>query len=358
MKAAALGFFLSLASTFGYAQTSTSKSCFEKGVLLRDRGNKPGALEQFRRAAALDPKFPFVYREIGIILLDRRDFQGAAAAFRKATEQNPQDFDSRYNLALSLANAGRRRDGIREIDRALREKPGWGLGFFGLGHMCALDGQMERAEQAYRTALNLDPSLGRAHFELGKLLEQKGDREGAIHEFEAAVRISPDSSAARYRLGVLLRQAGDAGAASREFTAVQQMRESRTRGEQAATAYKQALALIERNEFEAAIRELRMAATLRPDLPEIRSALVEAHEQFGLALEKRHQIPEAIAQYREALKLEPRARTHNHVGVLLVKSGRVDAAIESFRAALEVEPGFRNAQVNLKQALGLRGRSQ
>ena len=46
--------------------------------------------------------------------------------------------------------------------------------------------------------------------------------------------------------------------------------------------------------------------------------------------------------------------TENHAGVLLTRAGQLDAAIESFRRALALEPGFRNAEVNLHQALRLK----
>src|SRR6476646_10758397 len=94
--------------------TSTAASCqpsaetaFAAGVRLRHAGNQVDALREFRRAARINPKLPFVQREIGLILLDRRDFDGAASSFRLAIQQDANDLDSRYNLGLSLANAGR-----------------------------------------------------------------------------------------------------------------------------------------------------------------------------------------------------------------------------------------------------------
>lgn len=293
------------------------------------------------------------HREKGAVLLDRRDFAGAAAEFRKAVEQDPRDFGLRYNLALSLANAGRRPEGIAELRRALRQKPGWGQGFFGLGHIYVLDGQPEHAEQSFRTALSLDASLVRARFELGKLLEQKGDRDGAMEQYEQAVRLAPDFTAARYRLGVLLSQTGQAQRGAAELEVVTRIREQRAKGEQAALAYKQGLSQLEAKQFEAAAGELEQSLALRPDFIEVRIALAETCEQWGLALEGQDKKPEAIEKFRRALEADPRADTYNHVGVLLARSGRLREAIASFRAALALQPDFHNAQVNLGQALAL-----
>ena len=336
------------------AQTAPANQHFREGLRLRDEGKKIQALQEFRRAAKLDPQLPGVDREIGLILLDRRDFPGAGAAFRTAARRDPADFESRYNLALSLANAGKKQEGVQEIKALLRDKPGWGQAYFGLGHIYALQGRAAEAEQELRTALRLDSTLFRAYFELGKILEQKGDREGAIQAFSAGARLSPDSAAARFRLATLLRQAGRAKEAEAEFSAVRELRDTRFRGEQSALAYQQGMAHLESGEVLTAIRELKRAFELRPDFPEIRDALADAHERQAVAFEEKGEIPAAIEQFRLALALSPSAGTENHVGVLLARTGRVEEAIESFRRALKLQPGHANAEVNLSRALELK----
>ncbi|HJZ99998.1 MAG TPA: tetratricopeptide repeat protein, partial [Candidatus Solibacter sp.] len=246
MRPGVLALVLSLSVTFVAAQSPRARDSFGRGVALRDKGDKPAALEQFRFAARLDPKLPFVHREIGLILLDRRDFAGAAAAFHEAARQDPRDFDSRYNLALSLANAGKVKEGIAEVRRLILDKPGWALPFFGLGHMYVLAGEPRQAEQALQTALRLDPTMYRAHFELGKLLDERGDIEGAIEAYQGAVKASPESASARHRLAMLLQRTGNREQASEEFEAARRIRENRANGEQAATAYQQALEMLER----------------------------------------------------------------------------------------------------------------
>lgn len=326
---------------------------FAEALRLRDAGDGPGALEKFRRLADRDPTFPFVHREIGLILLSQRDFASAADAFRAAVRHDADDFDSRYNLAVSLANAGRHEEGIAELHALLRRRPSWAPAFFGLGHIYARQKQNRQAEQAFRMAVRLEPDNYRAHFELGKVLEELGDTDGAVDSYQSAARLSPAATAPRYRLAVLLKQAGRLAEASNEFAAVRQLRERRANGERAAVAYTQALTLLERDEFAEAVRLLREAADLRPDFTEIRTALADAHEQWGLALESKGDIPGAIEQFRLAVATEPRAETHNHLGVLLANSGRLHEAISQFRDALVLNPDFRNAQVNLKQATDL-----
>ena len=329
------------------AGSTPADRAFEDAAKLRDAGRKIEALRAFSRAARLNPDLPFVHREIGLLLLDRRDFKGAAAAFRAAAARDRTDAESRYNLALSLANDGLSDQGLKELSALKEDRPDWALPWFGSGHIYVLQGRAQDAEEAFRKAVELDPKLYRAQFELGKLLEQKGDREGAIKAFDAGTHSGPDSAAARFRLAKLLRQAGRPDEANREFAAVRELRDRRIRGEQSAVAYRQGLLYAGQKNYSAALRELKRALELRPDFPELPSALAATYEEDAIALEKRGDSTGAIKQLEEALKLIPSAETENHLGVLLGKQGLLAQAMVHFRRALDLQPGFQNARKNL-----------
>jgi tetratricopeptide (TPR) repeat protein len=81
---------------------------------------------------------------------------------------------------------------------------------------------------------------------------------------------------------------------------------------------------------------------------------VRAHNNLGLALER---IPgrsdEAIAQYEEALRLDPKyEEAHNNLGIALEKMpGRLDEAIAQYEEALRLMPDVPEAHYNLGSAL-------
>lgn len=341
-------------ATICQAREQPGLAHFQKGVELRDHGKQAEALKEFREAARVNSGLPFVHREVGLILLGQRDFAAAAEAFRRAARQDAADWESRYNLALSLANASREEEAIREIQSVLKARPDWGQAHFGLGHIYAGQRRGQEAEKAFRKAVSLDPTLFRAYFELGKHLEERGDRDGAIEAYSAGLRLSPDSSAVRFRLATLLRQSGRHAEAAREFASVRQISDARGRGEQAALAYQQGLALLKRGDSAGAVVEFKRGLELRPDFPELRSALAEAYEQEAIADEERGDPAAAVEKFRLALEMAPTAETANHVGVLLAKGGRLDEAIQSFRQALALQPGYPSAEMNLRQALELK----
>jgi tetratricopeptide (TPR) repeat protein len=77
------------------------------------------------------------------------------------------------------------------------------------------------------------------------------------------------------------------------------------------------------------------------------------------ALAAKGQDEAAIAEWKEALKLDPEdAKAHNNLGVLLLRKGRLDEGIAHFQKALEVNPEYSDALNNLGIALLKEGKSE
>ncbi len=101
--------------------------------------------------------------------------------------------------------------------------------------------------------------------------------------------------------------------------------------------------------IDEAIASYREALRIRPDF-------AEAHDNLGKALKERGRLDDAIASYREALRIQPdHAGAHYRMGNALYEQGRLDAAAASYREALRIEPGFAEGHNNLGNALKERG---
>ena len=78
----------------------------------------------------------------------------------------------------------------------------------------------------------------------------------------------------------------------------------------------------------------------------------EGHYNLGDALRQKGQIGEAIAHYREAVKLRSdHAEAQNNLASVLLQEGLVDEAILHFEKALELRPDREKAHYNLGNAL-------
>lgn len=169
--------------------------------------------------------------------------------------------------------------------------------------------------------------------------------EGLYREILLTRPESPIAERIHFNLGLILR--------------------SRGRVEEAADAYRQALAIEPRfpealtnlaetlqatGRADQAIEVLRRAVELAPTLPVPVCGLAHALRDQG-------HLEEAITLYRRAIALEPgNTGARDGLGVALRRQGYIDQAISAHLEAIALRPGFAEAHHNLGVALAHQGR--
>lgn len=85
-------------------------------------------------------------------------------------------------------------------------------------------------------------------------------------------------------------------------------------------------------------------------------SFVIVYNNLGHALASERQYEGAVAQYRQAIKINPHyAAVHNNLGAALNELKRYDEAIKSFQQAINIEPDYAEAHNNLANALRQKG---
>jgi tetratricopeptide (TPR) repeat protein len=112
-------------------------------------------------------------------------------------------------------------------------------------------------------------------------------------------------------------------------------------------------ALSEVYRYDEAIAEFREALKIRPSYALARVSLGRALEHR----DARGDIDEAIEQYQRAIRSDPTlADAHYNLGVLLAGRGSDGAAIAEFRMAVKYKPEHANAHYNLAKCLDRQGK--
>ena len=109
----------------------------------------------------------------------------AEQAYRQALAEDPAHVDALVNLGALMCEQGRCFEATVLFDAALAAGTSSALVHF--NHAIALEdlGEFERAEAAYRAALEIEPAMIDAHYNLALLLERRGDGQGALRHFSA-----------------------------------------------------------------------------------------------------------------------------------------------------------------------------
>ena len=101
---------------------------------------------------------------------------------------------------------------------------------------------------------------------------------------------------------------------------------------------------------EEAVAEFRETVRLRP-------RFARGHNNLGDALDALGRHDEAVAAYTEAIRVSPRlAEAYNNLGTALAATGRLDDAVAVLRQAADLEPRFAEAWLNLGIVLRRLGR--
>lgn len=167
----------------------------------------------------------------------------------------------------------------------------------------------EKALVAIQKAISADPRNPAAYVQLALIHSAMDDDNKARLAVEEALKIDPNHAPAHQQRGSQLRRAKD---------------------------------------FEGAIREAKLALSLKPD-PEFEAY---AHLTLGRTYEELKRYDEALNEYRDAIRSNPAdGSLHGTLGSALFSLKRFDEAENAYRRAVEVDPQDSNSVVSLAASL-------
>lgn len=284
-----------------------------------EMGQTEEAEGHFRDALEVEPESAPAFEGLGRAAAARGDEPSAVSSFRRALDLEPEASGVRYALGQALLRLGETQAATRELEQAgdlptripdplinplaaqARSEQ-----FYSMQGAEALeDRDFQAAAGAFRALLEQNPQSFPGHLGLSRALRAMGDVEGAAETLEAAL---------------------DQGAAE------DPERDAETRAD-----ILRELGVLEAGigNRESALRHLQQSLALEPDS-------VATRVRVGDLLARSQRFDEALAQYDEALELQPEGPAVPSLRVrratVLVNLERGDEAVEEFRRALEQTP--------------------
>jgi len=208
-------------------------------------------------------------------------------------------------------------------------------------------GRLAPAQALYRQILDYQPRHADALHLLGVLAEQSGDAQAAITSIEQAIAAQPERAAqAAYYFSL----AGAQMTSGAREAALESYRQVLARNPaHFAARVNFGLALQERGDLAEAVAQYRLAEQVRADVPEL-------YNNLGNALQAQGDYPAAQAALLRALTLRPDyAQAHNNLGNTLKAQQHYALALTHFQQALTLKPDYLEAHFNRGNVLEAQG---
>jgi tetratricopeptide (TPR) repeat protein len=250
----------------------------------------------------------------------------AAQIYRHMLEENPASAQTAYNLALALEATNDTKgaeDVLRKangIDPMLAEIPAE------LGRLDLAEGDLKSAQKWLKSALDLEPELAEARGNLATVYAQNGDLVAAEKLLRQAIEDDPKYKDGYLSLGLILAQQGRKSDADEELDKAIALAP-----QDPATLSTVGKADVQMGKVNEGIALLRKVVDLAPDM-------AAPHLDLALALASSYDLPAALEQTGEAVRLAPQSGVaHSYRGRILYDLGRSTEAQPEFEMACRLD---------------------
>ncbi len=285
---------------------------YHLGSAYLDLDDLEHAVRELKQAVAIDPGRVEAWKQLGVALHKQGDV-AAIDAYAHAVELTPQDDSLRNTYAGLLVQTRQAGRAIEESQKVLARAGATAQAKAGaqmnIGYAYLKTGEFEKAEAAYRAAVELDPKSAASHYNLAIALKMKDQIEASKAEFQRALDIDPKLAEAHYSLGIADWQLGD---------------------------------------LDGAVSQMKAAIAIRPDY-------AEAHYMLGITLKQNGDLDAAVVELKEAIRLDPTTPgPFNTLGQILRIKGDKAASDEAFATGAKLK---RDKDMELTNSLemGMRG---
>lgn len=172
-------------------------------LLAVTEGRAQAALDHFKAAVRLDPKFAPGWSGLGELLINAGQWPEAAAVLDRAVALNGNDAAVREMFGAALVQVRRPAEAVPQFEASLRLRPR------ALGTICNLvvaladAGRHDEALALGRDVAAKAVGAAQAHFALGHALRAAGKNADALAAYAKALELQPDHAAAREALAAL-----------------------------------------------------------------------------------------------------------------------------------------------------------
>lgn len=249
------------------------------------------ALRDFKMASSLDTNNAAYYSTVGDLLFEAKDIDGSADWLQKAITKNPEDPKARLKIAKLFLYMQQHGKAIEQINIVMRKDVYNPEAYYLKGMVYKDMKDTAKAISSFQSALQVAPDYRDASIQLGLIYTAKGDPLGNKY-LEGAYKQDSSDVFPLYAQGVDLQNRKQYEDAKVIF------RRCIVKNTRFVDAYfNMGYILMQQDSVQKSYNFYDLAVKLQPDNP-------TAYYDRGVCNELMNKMPEAIADYKNALKLD------------------------------------------------------
>ncbi len=185
---------------------------YTMGLLNEWNETEDQGLEEYQKAATLDPDNYTIRLRLGIGYGKSGQLDKAVNELKKAVELNPQDFEAHYLLAIIYSSQSDDDKAEREYEFVLRriaeQNPDSGDIPAFLGQLYFSQGKISQAIEEFEKALLKNGPSAELYSILGSLYIELPDRDKAVSYFKRSIEMDPGNDGSLNSLGYMYAEDG------------------------------------------------------------------------------------------------------------------------------------------------------
>jgi tetratricopeptide (TPR) repeat protein len=335
-------------------------ACLAGAIFL---ASAPAALSQTSQSPAPDQKIELSTKDLSpqvremLLDLNRRNKKGKywkkpkqplpfLGLVRQSFTDNKRSEDDSHNIkGVDYFSAGHYDQAIGEFTQSLSFNPHNAEAYYNRGLAYAYQRRYDQALADFNKFISLASKDPDGYYNRGLCYAFKGRYDQALTDFNKAVDLNPQDAQAYYLRGFVYYKQGRAAQARSDYQKALSLNPDWVK--QAASGGK--------SELDNYALLLQGKA---PKSSEVASLKEETgHKQQGLALARQAQYDRSLAEFTQALKINPQdAEAYNNRGSIYTLQGHYAQAVADFAKALELKPRYAKAYYNRALAYYYQGK--
>ncbi len=291
------------------------------GVLYFRKGMFAEAMEQFKEALKVDPKFDLARENIRYLFAETGLEDPDVKRWRDEVRRDPENHEALLRLGVSYQNMGRCREAAEILGAVVERNPGHTMARFHLATALKAQGLYQQSLEHYQ-AINAGFAKSAVfHTDLGEVYYNLGRTDEAIAELNEAIKLDADYWRSHFLLSFAYGDNGQLQEALEESRVASRLNPSFQNTEANLTLSNYARG----GAMEAVLAGGKEVASLE-----------STSFTLGMAYRERGFLKEALKEFQKALGDMPDAdRVHVEIGKIHAAGGNYDGAAEAFLKTLE-----------------------